>query len=258
MLISSSNLCETEKNVQVMVNIVSKGEHVPDIERYIRVVKERCRCDFAMLPFKTLPRLAIVHLLRTVILYINAFVWQRGISPVLSPFNILEGIRLDYDKHFHVIFGEHLNTFDDSDNTMRERTVCAMVLGPSENMQGGIRCFSLATGQILRRSLNDIILTKWTEESLGRMCYINKKQMSVKGLLFGDRQGDIEFTTFSNSDPAEDILTERDAIEHDVYNPHDSNDTESVDEIDAVDDDDTYVENSEIDYECCTCVLHWQ
>jgi len=123
---------------------------------------------------------------------------------------------------------------------MRERTVCAMALGPSENMQGGIRRFSLATGQILRRSLNDITLTKWTEESLGRMRYINKKQKSVKGLLFGDRQGDIESTTFSNSDPAEDILTKRDAFEHDVYNPHDSNDTESVDEIDAVDDDDTY------------------
>jgi len=132
------------KNVQVRVNVVSKGEHVPDIERYIRVVKERCRCYFAMLPFKTLPRLAILHLLRTVVLYINAFVWQRGISPVLSPFNIVE------------------------DNTMRERTVCAMALGPSENMQGGIRCFSLATGQILRRAFNDITQTKWTEESLGR------------------------------------------------------------------------------------------
>jgi len=93
-----------------------------------------------------LPRLAIVHLLWTVILYINAFICQRGISPVLSPFNIVKGIRLYYDKHFHVIFGEHLNTFDDSDNTMRERTVCAMGLGSSENMKGGIRCFSLATG----------------------------------------------------------------------------------------------------------------
>jgi len=117
-------------------------------------------------------------------------------------------------------------------------------------MQGGIRCFSLATGQILRRSLNDVTLTKWTEESLGRMRYINKKQKSVKGLLFGDRQGEIESTTFSKSDPAEDILTERDAFEHDVYNPHDSNNTESVDEIDAVDNDDTYapINREEEDY----------
>lgn len=107
-------------------------------------------------------------------------------------------------------------------------------------MQGGIRCFSLATGQILRRAFNDITQTKWAEESLGWMRYINKKQKSVKGLLFGDRQRDIESTIFPNSDLAEDILTERDAFEHDVYNLHDSNDTESVDEIDAVVDDDTY------------------
>ena len=66
--------------------------------------------------------------------FINVFVWQRGISPVLSPFNIVEDIRLDFHKHFHVIFEEHLNTFDDSDNTMRERTVSAMALGPSKNM----------------------------------------------------------------------------------------------------------------------------
>ena len=120
---------------------------------------------------------------------------------------------------------------------MRKRTVCAMALGQSENMQGGIRCFSLATGQILRRSLNDITLTKWTEESLRRMRYINKKQLkdyslvTVKEILSPQH-----FLTLI----LQGFLTEIDAFEHDVYNPHDSNDTESVDEIDAVDDDDTY------------------
>ena len=128
---------------------------------------------------------------------------------------------------------------------MRERTVCAMALGPSENMQGGIRCFSLATSQILRRGFNDITQTKWTEERLRRMHYINKKQKSVNGLLFGDHQGDIEFSTFGNSDPGEDALTESDAFDYDVYNPHGRNDAESVDEIDAVDDDSYTPSNQE-------------
>ena len=66
-------------------------------------------------------------------------------------------------------------------------------------------------------------------------------------LLFGDRQGDIESTTFANSAPAEDVLTERDAFDHDVYNPHDRNDAESVDEIDAVDDDGTYTPSNQED-----------
>jgi len=77
------------------------------------------------------------------------------------------------------------------------------------------------------------------------MHYINRKQKSVKGLLFGDRQGDIESSTFANSDPGVDTLTERDAFDYDVYNPHGRNDAESVDEIDAVDDDSYTPSNQE-------------
>jgi hypothetical protein len=32
------------------MNVVSNDEHVPEIERYIRTVKERTRCVYTMLP----------------------------------------------------------------------------------------------------------------------------------------------------------------------------------------------------------------
>jgi hypothetical protein len=50
----------------VIVNVVGKGEHVPAIERFIRVIEERCRCYYAMLPFDVLPRMMVIHLLITV------------------------------------------------------------------------------------------------------------------------------------------------------------------------------------------------
>ena len=39
----------------VTFNVVSKGEHVPEMERFNRVIKERARCHYAMLPFDVLP-----------------------------------------------------------------------------------------------------------------------------------------------------------------------------------------------------------
>lgn len=95
-------LCDCQK-LKPNINVVSKGKHVPSIERFIRVVKERCRCCHVMLPFKDVPRIMVAHLMKTVMLYINSFVWKKGALKLLSPLSIVEGIRLDYCKHFHVI-----------------------------------------------------------------------------------------------------------------------------------------------------------
>ena len=64
--------------VGAMTNVVSRAEHVPEIERFVRVLKERARCYFAMLleaEIDTLPRTRIIHLMITVNFYINEFVW---------------------------------------------------------------------------------------------------------------------------------------------------------------------------------------
>jgi len=93
-----------------------------------------------MLPFDVLPRIMVIHLLTTVIFYINAFVWRKGVSQYLSPLTILEGVVLDYNLHFQVIFGEYVHTYDETTNTMKARTVTAIALGPNDNLQGGIIC----------------------------------------------------------------------------------------------------------------------
>jgi hypothetical protein len=43
------------------VNLASANEHVPEIERRIRVVKERCRSSRHSLPFNCLPKLLTIH-----------------------------------------------------------------------------------------------------------------------------------------------------------------------------------------------------
>ena len=137
------------------VNVVAKGEHVPEMERFNRVIKECTRCYYAMLPFDTLPRIMVTHLLVTVMFYINAFVWRKGVSQFLSPLTILEGVVLDYNLHFQVIFGEYAHTYEATTNTTKSRTVGALALGPTGNLQGGVRFYSLVTGKILQRARKD-------------------------------------------------------------------------------------------------------
>ena len=66
--------------IGVPFNIASKEEHVYSIERWHRTIKERCQCYYAIILFKYLLRIMVVHLMITVVFYVNAFVWKYGVS----------------------------------------------------------------------------------------------------------------------------------------------------------------------------------
>ena len=95
----------------------------------------------------------VIHLLITVTFYINALVWKNSVSQFLCPATIVEGLTLDYNTHFHVLYGEYIHTYEGTTNTLKHRTVGDIALGPSDNSQGGVHCYSLLTGQILHRSI---------------------------------------------------------------------------------------------------------
>ena len=171
--------------IGVRVNVVSRGEHVPEIERFIRVVKERARCYFAMLPVKKIPNIMVIHMIITVVFYINAFVWRQGVSQFLTPMTIVEGVLLDYNLHFSVIFGEYAQVYEGTYNNMRLRTVGAIALGPSGNLQGGVRFYSLLTGKILHRDKESFDILKMPHDSIKRLEYMSRS--SPLGLIFGDR-----------------------------------------------------------------------
>jgi hypothetical protein len=56
-----------------MVNLASANEHLPEIERRIRVVKERCRATRHILPFETIPKLMTIHIVLNVVKLLNFF-----------------------------------------------------------------------------------------------------------------------------------------------------------------------------------------
>jgi hypothetical protein len=67
---------------------------------------------------------------------------------------------------------------------MKSRTVGSIALGPTGNLQGGIRCYSLVNGRILQRDRNSCTPLKMPEHAVRQMKTLTKN--SVPGLHFGD------------------------------------------------------------------------
>ena len=57
----------------INLNCSSKKEHVPEIERFIRTIKERVKSARSTMTFKRISKLMIVHLVPYAIFCINAF-----------------------------------------------------------------------------------------------------------------------------------------------------------------------------------------
>ena len=49
--------------LQLNINTTATQEHVEEIERCIRVIKERCRDILSTLPFNIIPNTMVIHLL---------------------------------------------------------------------------------------------------------------------------------------------------------------------------------------------------
>ena len=111
-------------HVLVEVNTTAAREHVGEIERYVRTVKERCRATISDLPFQFYHRLVIVRLVYFAVMMTNVPVADGGISREFSPREIVTGKRFDVQTQCRTIFGEYIEASEDADitNDMSPRT----------------------------------------------------------------------------------------------------------------------------------------
>ena len=129
-----------------MLNCCAAGEHVPEIERYIRTLKDCTQSAYNVLPFKNLPRVILIHLLKNCTLWLNAFPAAGGVSSVHSPCFLLMGQELSFDKHAVLEFWSYVQTHEEHSNGMEPQTMGAICLGPTGNAQGGHWFFSITSG----------------------------------------------------------------------------------------------------------------
>lgn len=170
-----------------MLETAGADDHVADIERMIRTVKERCRATYSTLPFKCIPSVMISHMVRNAVFWLNAFPHDNGISRMHSPRYIMTGVQLDYNKHARLEFGEYVQSHEKHDSSMSERTIGAINLGPTGNQQGSHWFLNLSTGKRMSR-------TRWTrlpmpQDAIDRVNHLGRHQGMPTRMTFANRQG---------------------------------------------------------------------
>jgi hypothetical protein len=119
------------------LNVASNDEHVPEIERFIRTVKERTRCVYNIVPFPRMPSRMLVEMVQASVFWLNMFPPEDGVSDTISPRELIAGLKIDYNKHCKTEFGAYVQVHEDHDNSMHTRTTGAIALRPTGNAQGG-------------------------------------------------------------------------------------------------------------------------
>ena len=114
-----------------MLNCAAGNEHVPEVERFIRTIKDRVRSTYRMLPYKRVPCTMLIHLTKNSVFWLNAFPARNGVSSKHSPQYIMTGKELSYSHHVQLEFGEYVQTHEEHTNEMMEHTLGAICLGPT-------------------------------------------------------------------------------------------------------------------------------
>ena len=237
----------------VNLNLTSEDEHEPHVERFIRTLKERCRMCFALLPFTRIPKRMVIELVYCQIYWHNFTIPADYISDRLGPAAIVLGRTYDYNSLCGpgTLFGEYVQTHESTDNTMRERTVGAITLRPSGNVQGSYYYYSLTTGRRLhRRKCTPIPMP---QEVVDRVHSIAQRQRTQDGILFTRADGslfedpiDVDVTANENNEDDESLQNNEDQGVHE--------DSSQSDDEQGVTENDSFVEgvnddNSEIEFE---------
>jgi hypothetical protein len=82
-----------------IVTTTATKEHVPEVERCIRLIKEQGRGILNTLLFKRMPQVILIELIYHIMLWLNTFPTKKRVSEMLSPHKILYRHKLDFAKH---------------------------------------------------------------------------------------------------------------------------------------------------------------
>jgi hypothetical protein len=170
-----------------MFNLASANEHVPEIERRIRVVKERCWATRHILPFERIPKLMTIHIVLNVVKLLNFFPTKGGVSDTLSPKTIMSGETLDFKKHLSLQIGQYCQVHEEDTprNSQVARIKGEISLGPSGNLQGSFKFMTLNSGKIIVRRSWDVI--PMPDVVINRVNELGKEQPRL--MTFTDRHG---------------------------------------------------------------------
>ncbi|MGL4350647.1 MAG: hypothetical protein ACRCT2_08825, partial [Plesiomonas shigelloides] len=171
--------------LSIHMNYTTTGDHVPEAERNNRTLKERIRAAFHNLPFRSLPRIVLKHLILGCCHQLNIFPAKTGISAYFSPYALVLGRNLPY-KQYSIPFGSYVQASHEAldYNTMEPRTIGCLHLGHVPSVQGGHHLLHLNTGLLTTRPRATVIPI--TDDVIARVEELAAAD-GMKGLKFADR-----------------------------------------------------------------------
>ena len=149
-----------DNGVNIDIDTVGPGRHVPPVERSIRVIKERVRAIINTLPYKA-PRFLVKWAVYFAVSRLNLLSDHSGERPIddrRSPREIFSGTKTDYKRDLRIAFGEYAQVYEPNIthvNSMTPRTRGAIALLPTGNSTGSVKFWCLETKSIITRD-------KWT------------------------------------------------------------------------------------------------
>ena len=245
------------------LQVVGQGDHVPEIERSVRTLKDDFRTIVHALPYTYFTRLMIRSLLLHVVRLRNIFPNKNGISDVLSPSTLVTGSGRpnlhDFSLEFgtYVIVKNHCNIT----NTMEPRGTGAIALLPA-NPHGSWYFMSLQSGDRIIRSswtsspIDDDVIARIHELALTQDSTqiendptfewspgvpITASPASLEG-AHGDT---IQTQTNANANENSQTTTESESeTEPEIQNEADTMNDNNADETDAIDEDTTDINDT--------------
>jgi hypothetical protein len=125
------------------------SEHIPEVERQIRLIKERVQAICSTLPFKKIPGRMIILLVNYAVVLLNTHTPpSSGVSDADSTRTIIMGTALDYANHRKSPFRAYIEAHEDQvrTHTLEERIRVSICLGPTANFQGSYNFMRMRTG----------------------------------------------------------------------------------------------------------------
>ncbi len=165
------------------LNCTSAGEHVPEAEHAVRVIKERIRCIITTWPFKSVPLIFKINLIKFVIFWLNAIPKDNAVLPNVCSKAVVTVQFPDFNKHCLLGFGDYVHVHNPRTitNTMAPRTSSAIAMGPTSSIQGSQRFFCLQTKRILiRRQLTKLPIPDFVIQQIHVISMKERGRLSKK------------------------------------------------------------------------------
>ena len=147
-------LTDLEDNLDIELDIVAQGDHVPEAERNNRTIGERIRAGYHRLPYKAIPKVMLIALAKLSTRQLNFYPAKNGVSPYYSPYMLLQKRNLQYDKHCTYTFGSYVQAAEENriKNDNKPRTVDGIYLEPNMSPSGGHWIMNIVTGAKMHKA----------------------------------------------------------------------------------------------------------